>query len=189
MSRTGALILGDDLTLPDLWIGLHANAEMWIRAGSSPDGQRQRSRIDETDRRLLEQLRQVEAPRWSVFAEAAGWTAYSAIAIAWCSGADPETVATRWYAASLPLTAHGHGARAARLLPPEAKPQDPRLSVIGRMPSLPRICLGILSADNLVRDVTDAEMATAAPGVRDALTAAGIAGPSQPADGPQRHSA
>ncbi len=89
----GVFHLGQDLSLADIWTGLHSDAHLWQRAALAPDTARQRAGIADNTRALLVPLTDCPAPRWQAFIEAQGVTQLGAIALSWCDGADLQTVA------------------------------------------------------------------------------------------------
>ncbi|MEY1554070.1 hypothetical protein AB3Y40_00410 [Yoonia sp. R2331] len=89
----GVFRLGQDLSLADIWIGLHSDAKQWQRAAFAPDTLRQRAAVADNTNALLAVLDTCEAARWQAFIEAQGITQIGAIALSWCKGADLQAVA------------------------------------------------------------------------------------------------
>lgn len=85
---TGVFRLGTDLTLADIWTGLHSDAQMWHRAALAVDTLRQRAAIDDNTTALLTALAPCPATRWQSFIEAQGVTQIGAAALSWCEAAD-----------------------------------------------------------------------------------------------------
>jgi hypothetical protein len=93
----GAYFLGDEVTLADIWIGLHSDAVNWRRAAFASDAARQRAAINENTVSLLRALEPCTAKRWKGFIEAQGITQYGAIALSWCQDATLEDVTTLFF--------------------------------------------------------------------------------------------
>lgn len=89
----GVFRLGQNLTLADIWTGLHGDAQLWQRAAFAPDTTRQRAGIADNTRALLVTLRDCPAARWQALIEAQGVTQVGGIALSWCQGADLKMVA------------------------------------------------------------------------------------------------
>lgn len=88
----GTLTFGDKVTLPDIWQGLHSDADSWQRAALAPDAVRQRVGIDDSSRALLRCLADCSMMRWLSLVESVGITQLGAIALSWCEGAQLEEV-------------------------------------------------------------------------------------------------
>lgn len=89
----GVFRLGTDLTLADIWTGLHSDAQMWQRSEFAADTLRQRASIDDNTTALLTALAPCPATRWHTFIEAQGTTQIGAAALSWCDGAKLDIVA------------------------------------------------------------------------------------------------
>jgi len=89
----GVFRLGTDLTLSDIWTGLHSDAQMWRRAAFAADTLRQRAAINDNTSALLSVLATCPALRWQAFVDAQGVTQIGAMALSWCEGADIRVVA------------------------------------------------------------------------------------------------
>jgi hypothetical protein len=89
----GVFRLGTDLTLAEVWTGLHSDAQTWHRAAFAADTLRQRAAIDDNTAALLTTLGPCPATRWQAFIEAQGVTQIGAAALSWCEGAKLDVVA------------------------------------------------------------------------------------------------
>ena len=94
---TGVHRLENDLTLVEVWQGLHADAEMWQRAERAPDVLSQRAAIGDNTRALLKALEGCDAARWQSFIIAQGVTQYGAIALSWCKDTTIAEVADLFF--------------------------------------------------------------------------------------------
>ncbi|MEO9862794.1 hypothetical protein [Yoonia sp.] len=90
---TGAFRLGTDMTLADIWTGLHSDAQMWQRSAFAADTLQQRASINDNTKSLLTALAPCPATRWQAFIEAQGVTQIGAIALSWCADVELSTVA------------------------------------------------------------------------------------------------
>lgn len=89
----GVFRLSTDLSLTEVWTGLHSDAQMWQRAAFAADTLRQRAAIEDNTTALLTALTACPAVRWQAFLEAQGVTQLGAVALSWCSDANISQVA------------------------------------------------------------------------------------------------
>lgn len=121
----GAFILPEDVTLADIWSGIHADATAHHQARFAPDVLQQQAAINDSSRSLMRALSECAAPRWHALIESLGVTQYGAIALSWCKGAKLSDVAETYAKIAarpgdmdrrtLSFLAPGHGASERRL--------------------------------------------------------------------------
>ncbi len=123
---TGALLVPENLTLADVWMGLHADA---VSYESIPEGlraQQRRNAIDENTQAVLRSLETCPVTRWHALIDALGVTQYGAIALSWCKGAALRDVVAAYETLS-PDPAQ-LDRRALSLLAPQLQSRERRLS-------------------------------------------------------------
>lgn len=149
------------LSLPEIWMGLHAGQKAWEQAAPAD-----RATIDESDRSILALLCEVEAARWSALCAAAGWTPVGASALSWCAGASLSEVRTVWETVQPILPTCDAACRPAHLLRSEVLPARQRLSdiVLAGDHSNLQICLMIANEPISIEiDLPSETLRTAAP--------------------------
>ncbi len=141
----GVFRVGQNLTLVDIWIGVHSDAQQWQRASLSPDVLSQRAAINDNTARLMATLAECPASRWKALIGAQGITQYGAIALSWCEGADLLTVSDLFFAE---ITRHDQiDQRAAGRINPAMIPQSRSLKHMAEVANndtqpLVLMCLG-----------------------------------------------
>lgn len=170
----GAKEISDGIFLPTVWTALHENAVSWRRASMSFDTLKQRAAIHENDLALLGALSDTSASQWIGFCDATGWTAYGAIALSWCKGAELSQVWEIWETAGLQLKPIPEIERSARLINPALLSETnslKKLIAISQNKPLP-ICLTIAAkGDALEIDLSDNMARSASPWIASFLKA------------------
>lgn len=137
----GAFFLPEDVTLAEVWIGLHADASRFHKV----DDPKVQASIDENSLSLLRVLADCTAERWATVMQALGITQTGAVALSWCSDAGLSDVAAHF---SDVLQKGGVlDVRAARLLAPKYGAEERRLSALialaeNDVTTLVLLCLG-----------------------------------------------
>lgn len=93
---SGAIVVGEEFSLPEIWLSLHQSAAEWARLGGLPEADWQRKQITASDHNLLRCLSDLPADRWAGLCAACGATTIGAIAGCWTLGADLPALATEW---------------------------------------------------------------------------------------------
>ena len=122
----GALLVSDEFSLPEIWLGLHRSAVEWARLEKAAEGADLQERLTRSDRNMLNLMADVPAQRWRALCQAAGQTSTGAVAEAWCRDADLHSVADSWAMMSEGSQNALH--LSLRLLPADRLPEFDRLS-------------------------------------------------------------
>lgn len=170
----GALLVADEFSLPEIWLGLHRSAVEWARHAMVADGAALQHRLTLSDRNMLTLLADVPALRWRELCKAAGQTSTGAVAEMWCADADLISVADTWAMMSVD-TKNPHEI-SLRLLPRERLPRIDQLSTAitwaqGRLGVLAFV---IHANPDMKIDVSDAHLREAPQPIASLLGARGI---------------
>lgn len=160
----------EDLTLADIWTGLHADARSYDSVPEGLNAAQSRAAIDENSVSVLGALAECPAPRWRALIDCLGETQYGAIALSWCKGVAFEDVVGVFEA--LKLDPGQLDRRALSLLAPQHGASERRLSKLVEladqdMGALTLLCLG--DPAPLVMDVSDDWLASLPDWLRDLL--------------------
>lgn len=124
----GARDLGEGLTLPYVWNAIHLSAQLVATLETKGGALVESDRINKSDAFLYHSLQHVDAQDWKAFCAAAGWTAYGAVALSWCSGAEIQSVWDALDASGLAPSPDPGFDRLAQFLNPEILPEGSTLS-------------------------------------------------------------
>ena len=78
------ILLGEGLSLVDIWQSLHASERTWGARSSSAPRFAFEDMVWGSDRMLMELLTEVPAQRWITLCYGAGFTNLGAAALSWC---------------------------------------------------------------------------------------------------------
>jgi hypothetical protein len=118
----GVKKVGKDMNMVSVWSGLHSRAGTPYVSENVFANSPERDLVDGTDFFALQQLQGVAAGDWWNFCSAVGWTAYGAVALSWCSDAQPSQVWTAWLASGCPLKPLPEYERPVRMINPALFP-------------------------------------------------------------------
>lgn len=141
----GAFLVSEDVTLAEVWLGIHASAKSYEAVADGPDAQKSRDAIDESDLAVLRALTDCPVARWHSLIENLGMTQYGAVALSWCKGATLSDVASAFQ--HLDLDVPDLDRRAMLLLAPQHGASERRLSRLVKLADqdmgvLTLLCLG-----------------------------------------------
>jgi hypothetical protein len=167
----GALMLDDDISLPEIWLSLHRSGVAWSQLSGQPDAVSEQHRITASDHKLLQLLHDVPYARWHAFCAACGPTVTATLAGGWSKDAPIAQVAQHW--GQLVLDLAQPFAHAARLAPTHLLPRISRLSEAMHWgdSNLALLALCIHAQNDMILDISPAHLANAPPIVGAALRA------------------
>lgn len=125
-----AVVLSNELSLPELWYKLHEDAFIWPNLPISNIRKKDREKLNKTTLKLLGVLGEVLAERWFNLCIASGITVYGAVALSWCQDAPIEKVWDAWEASGFPLKSLPEYERPATFINPALLPNTNSLSQI-----------------------------------------------------------
>ncbi|MFM2391816.1 MAG: hypothetical protein RLZZ437_3371 [Pseudomonadota bacterium] len=168
---TGAVILGDDISLPEVWLTLHRSGVAWSKLVGLPDALPQQARITASDQALLRLLDTVPYPRWQAFTAACGPTATALLAGGWTKDAPLTQIAYHWGQHVLEYAQPF--APAARLVPAHLLPRFTRLSdaIPWAGDNLAVLALIIYAQPHMTLDLPPVHLTSAPPLLAAALAA------------------
>ena len=162
----GVIDLGDGLTPIDIWQGLHANAHAWIDSPYGVSQEQDRILIDGTDISVLRALSVYPVKKWIALCEAVGWTAYGAVGLSWCEGAELPQIWEAWEASGSALKPLPEYERPARFINPALLPRTRKITDIINLTKPNKLAFGALvaaSSEPLIFDLSAAVLVQAEP--------------------------
>ena len=104
--------------LVTLWHDLHNNQVTWMRLPEGPLQREDRTRFDESDRRIVAELAQTAATDWARLCAGIGWTVVGCAALSWCANCEDKILWDSWHQVAKQVVPRPDVLRACRLSRP-----------------------------------------------------------------------